>query len=448
MSRKATIAILIALIATINAFGDVRFSIRYHDKNIYYPGDEVQLRLTLSNPSDSGISDMTFHLSDDPVESFGFDVRSLTGEPSPSSETYASRLNNPSAYRILHLAPGQELSITVPLNEWADLSEPGQYRLTGMFYPEGRGKRSRMTLAQSVLDLTVMPDTERRWEDQLSDEIRNALIHRNLDPRGVVEETLINRKESRYNRAALYLDLDSLSLTDVRIGDAEKLERMLLEGSWSSLPGFEHPISSLSFISSRVYPTEATVRIKADYNPFGESFVQDLRFYLHNVSGYWTIRRIEALLDGDVDPAKYGALDLEPPAMVTEMLTAAGRGDWDVVLRYYDISDIVENLPEYAGLWKDMSAAEHRRALDDYRIELIAGRIDGGSLPLSGIGEWKITQVNYTDREGSVTVEAVQSYDTANGEMKQNAVYTFRLYKSSDPDAQWQVIRYNTAILR
>ena len=448
MTRKATLVILITLIATITAYGDVVFSIRYHDKNIYYPGDEVKLRLTLSNPVDSGVQDMTFHLSDDPVESFGFDVRSLSGEPSPSSSSYASRLNDPGAYRILHLGPGQELSITVALNDWADLSEPGQYRLTGFFFPDGRGRHSAATLAESVLDLTVMPETERRWEDQLSDEIRNALIHRNLDPRGVVEETLNNRRESRYNRAALYLDIESLAHTAPNVNSSDRLERMLLEGSWDFIPGFEHPSTAVTFVSSRVYPSEATVRVKAEYAPYGESFTRDLRFYLHNIEGYWTIRRVEALMDGDVDPARYGALDLEPPEVIAELLQAASRGDWDIVLRYYDVGDIVRNLPEYAEQWKDMSAAEHRRAMDDYRMQLISGRIEEGRLPLSGIGTWEITRVSYTDTEGSVSVESTTSYDTANGPLGQRALYTFRLSRSPDMDDQWRVMRYDTAVLR
>ena len=448
MPRKAILATVIALTAAVTAFGDVRFSIRYHDKNIYYPGDEVKLRLTLTNPADSGVPDMTFHLSDDPVESFGFDVRSLTGEPSPSSEVYAARLNEANAYRVLHLAQGQELSITVSLDDWADLSEPGQYRLTGFFFPEGRGRHNSATLAESVLDLTIMPETETRWEDQLSDEIRNALIHRNLDPRGVVEETITNRMESRYNRAALYLDLDSLVLTVPTVDSPERLERMLLEGSWAALPGFQHPVTNVSFVSSRVYPTEATVRVKAEYAPYGETFFRDLRFYLHRTSGYWTIRRVESLMDGDVDPVRYGAPDLDPPAVINELLQAAGRGDWDIVLRYYDVSDIVRNLPEYSGLWKDMSASEHRRAMDDYRMQLISGRIEDGRLPLSGIDEWEITRVNYTDTEGSVTVESTTSYDTAAGPLRQKAVYTFRLQRSVQADDQWMVMRYDTAVMR
>ena len=87
MARRSKLFLLIALIAAVSAYADrtaqtiPSFSIRYHDKNIYYPGDEIELKLTLSNPSDSGESDMTFYLADDARQSFGFDLRSLTGEP-------------------------------------------------------------------------------------------------------------------------------------------------------------------------------------------------------------------------------------------------------------------------------------------------------------------------------------------------------------------------------
>ena len=95
-----------------------------------------------------------------------------------------------------------------------------------------------------------------------------------------------------------------------------------------------------------------------------------------------------------------------------------------------------------------MTASEHRRAMDDYRMQLISGRIEDDRLPLSGIGEWEITRVNYTDSEGSVTVESVATYDTAEGPLKQTAVYTFRLRRSGREDDQWMVMRYDTAVMR
>jgi hypothetical protein len=427
----------------------VQFSIRYHDKNIYYPGDEISLKLNISNPVGSGTADQPFYLAEDPRHSFGFDLRSLTGDPMPLAPGLAAALNDTAVYRVVHLAPGQELSITVPLSQWVDLTTPGQYRLSALFYPALRGKNKGAVQADSVLDLTVMPETERRWEDQLDQDVRSALIRREMDPWGVVRETLENRRDSRYNRATLYLDIDSLARISSRKTDPEMLEESLLEGSWLDIPGFEHPAVGMEMVSSQIYTNEAMVRVKALYQPFGEQFERDLRFYLHNPEGYWTIRRVEAIAPGDADPLNYGQLDLNPPEVVSEMLRAVVRGDWEIVLRYLDITDLVRNLPENADRWNNLSAAEHRRISDDYRARLISGRLGEGRAPLAEIETWKITRVNYTDTQGSVTVENSRTYtSTANGALVQDSLYNFRLEKTAGPGGHWQVVRYDTTIIR
>lgn len=452
MARRSNFFLLIVLIAAVSAYADKsvqtipRFSIRYHDKNIYYPGDEIEIKLTLTNPSDSGESDMTFYIADDARQSFGFDLRSLTGEPTPLADGFAAALNDRGAYRVVHLAPGQELSITVPLNRWADLSIPGQYRLTGFFYPHLRGNGTTASRADSVLDLTVMPDTERRWQDEMDQTVRDALIRRDIDPWLVVSETLANRKEGKYNRAMLYLDTESLASVIPTVTDSSQLERSLREGAWNGIQGFEHPVESYELMASQIYPSEATVLIRAAYRPYGELFSRDLRFYLHKISGYWSIRRVETVEKDGIDPSLYGALDLDPPEVVSELLEAVKRGDWDIALRYYDATGLVRSLPEYIDVWKNMSAGEHRRALDEYRNQLISGRLDSERKPLSDIDKWSINQVSYTEEEGTVVVENIKTHMTASGPMPQRTIYTFRLVREHDD--RWLVVRYDTVIRR
>ena len=448
MKRRLVMTIVIAALAAATVHADMRFSIRYQDKNIHYPGDEIPLKLTLSNTEEPGADDLVFYLADDPRQSFGFDLRSLAGEPAPMADGLASALSRKGAYRVVHLSPGQELSITVALNDWADLSNPGQYRLTGFFYPQLRDQSARASRSDSVLDLSVLPDSDRRWEDELDQEIREALTARDLDPWGTVRETLDGRRESRFNRAILYIDTESMSRILPGMGDSGALERSLREGSWKDVPGFEHPSIDYELKSSRVFPNEATVRVVAAYEPHGERFERDLRFYLHKPDGYWVVRRVEALAPGDADPEYYGALDLDPPEVVNEMLQAVQRGDWEVALRYLDTGDMVRSLPEYADRWNDMSATEHDRAREDYRNRLITGRLDDARKPLMDIETWTITRVSYSETVGTVTVENTKTHQTAAGPLNQDSVYTFRLARETGDSDRWQVMRYDTAIVR
>ena len=61
---------------------------------------------------------------------------------------------------------------------------------------------------------------------------------------------------------------------------------------------------------------------------------------------------VETVNEEGVDPSRYGALDLNPPEVVSELLEAVKRGDWDIALRYYDTTAIVRSLPEYIDVWK------------------------------------------------------------------------------------------------
>ena len=444
MARRYCFLFLFAPVAILRVHADLNFTIRYHDKKIYYPGDRVELHLTLSNPGKPGATDESFYLADDPRQSFGFDLRSLTGDPTPLAEGYVGALNEKGAYRIVHLAPGQELSLTVALNDWVDLTTAEQYRLTGFFYPRLRGRQMYATQAESVLDLTVMPDMGRRWQDQMSVEVRNALINRDMDPWNVVRETFESRSDSKFNRAMLYLDTESLAGISPSITDADELGRSLIKGDWRDLPGFEYPAVDWELLSSEVYPFEATVRLIAAYEPQGERFERDLRFYLHKKDGYWSIRRIESVERADADPQHYGTLNLDPPEVVAELIRSVTRGDWDIALRYYDINDSVRNLPEYSERWKDMSSTEHGLALSEYRERLISGRLEEAKKPLADLEEWRINGVNYSGATGSVVVENTKTHTTAEGPLGQKTIYTFRLEKTGGTDDRWIVIRYDT----
>ena len=365
----------------------------------------------------------------------------------PSAEGYVAALNDPGAYRIVHLAPGQELSMIVTLNDWVDISQAEQYRLVSFFYPRLRGAEMEVSQADTVLDLTVLPKTDNQWMDQLDETVRSALISRDLDPLSVVRETFENRSESKFNRAILYLDIESLARSLPAISEPAALEMALIKGSWKDLPGLDQPAVNLEMLSSQVFKEEAIISLIAAYETYGERFERSLRIYLHKKSGYWSIRRIETLGAGEADDTlrHYGSPSMSPPEVVFALIQAAARGDWDIVFRYYDINDLVRNLPEYANRWKDMSSTEHNRALADHREKLISGEVDSSHRPLSDLEDWEIISVNYTDMSGSVVVRNAKVYSTNAGLMKQRTLYTFRLSRVGGAEGQWMVVRYDTA---
>ena len=442
--KRTSFLILIAIAVVSYAFGDIRFSIRYSDKSIYSPGDVVSLKLTISNTEKTGTDDETFYLADDPRQSFGFNLRSAIGIPVDEAEGYTAALMTPRAYRVVHLAPGQELSLVVALNDWVDITEPDQYVLTGFFYTKLRGGENTRTIqAESVLDLSILPKTDSRASDILSTEIRDVLTSRGLSPWEVVNETFANRAASRYNRAIVYLNMDSLVKYLPTVPDASSLEKLLLNGSWRELPGMEFPAEEVHLVSSLLENEEATVRARAAFNPYGEMFSQDIIVYLDRNPGYWAIRRME-YYNEESNLLQSGSKVLTPPEVVTALILALKRGDWDRVLKYFDIENLTKNQPEYRDQWKDMSATEHNLAVSEYRRHLITGNLDSSQLPLQDIEDWAIIAVNYTAASGNVVVTNSKVYPTLNGPLEQETLYTFYLERPVRT-GQWTVIRYDVA---
>ncbi len=447
MLKRLITFFLIVITGVFYASADVSFSIRYYDKNIYYPGDPIELKLTLTNTAVINAQDESFYLASDLRHSFGFNLRTLTGEVMDPAEGFAMAVNNPGAYRVLNLSPGQELSMVVTLNDWVDIPQAEQYRLEGFFYPGLRGLNMKTLQAETVLDLNILPETDNTWKDQIDDSVRRALISRDLDPVSTVLETIENHSMSRFNRAIIYLDIESLTRNLPAISSPDILEKSLIRGSWRLLPGLDLPLNSFEVQSSQVYRDEAIVFLTAEYNTYGEVFERDLRFYLHKKDGYWSIRRIETLPMGISSDTtqNFRIHALHPAEVISTLIDAVTRGDWDVVFRYYRIEDLVMNLPEYSYKWKNMSSTEHQLALTDYRQRIIDGELDSGLLPLTDLEDWKIISVNYTDVSGSVVVMNTKVYPTNAGPLKQKNQYTFRLSRPDGSKGSWIVVRYDSA---
>ncbi len=273
-------------------------------------------------------------------------------------------------------------------------------------------------------------------------------MERGLDPFSVVKETLESRRDQRNNRVLLYLDAESLAGILPGFKDEQEFEASILQGAWSRIPGFVHPFADYQLVSSQMTGDEAMVQLIIQYEPHGERFERDIRFYLHKKDKYWTIRRIQSLDENDVDPVFYGNSDLAPQNLVEELLRAVKRGDWDIALRYLDPLEIVKGLPEYRDRWLDMSASEHERAVEQYRSRLISGRMSSESLPLRDIDKWAIRDVSYGLREGSVNVVNTKTFTSASGPLTQESLYSFRLEKVGSDKGRWQVVDYSVAIVR
>ena len=214
--RKSIIAVQAAflILAAAAAAADVKLSIRFFDKRIYFPGNEIPIIVTISNESDDTYR---FKLADDRVYSLAFDARTPTNRLLDLSDDYklAMSRSSPAFYRELAIKSGEEYSFREDLARFVKIDQPGIYSVQASFFPELSTSTSAAPIASNILSLSVRPNP---GIPPASETIRavtgEVLKAEALPPDEVVRRTIVARQKSRWNEFFLYLDLEALLTRD------------------------------------------------------------------------------------------------------------------------------------------------------------------------------------------------------------------------------------------
>jgi hypothetical protein len=210
------IALLAAflLIATAGLAADVKLSIRFFDKRIYFPGSEIPIVVTISNDSEDTYR---FKLADDRVYSLAFEARTPTNRLLDLSDLYkvAMSRSGPVFYRELAIKPGEEYSFREDLARFVRVDEPGSYSVKASFFPELATSSLAAPVPSNILSLSVRPSP---GIPPASEAIRaatgEALKAQAIPPDEVVRRTIVARQKGLWNEFFLYLDLESLLSRD------------------------------------------------------------------------------------------------------------------------------------------------------------------------------------------------------------------------------------------
>jgi hypothetical protein len=215
--RKTLIAVHAALFLFIIAAttaADVKLSIRFFDKRIYFPGSEIPVVVTISNESEHTYR---FKLADDRVYSLSFEARTPTNRLLELSDGYkvAMSRSGPVFYRELAIKPGEQYSFREDLSRFVRVDEPGNYSVQASFFPELSTSAAASPIPSNVLGLSVRPSP---GIPPASEAIRaatgEALKAQAIPPDEVVRRTIVARQKSQWNEFFLYLDLESLLARD------------------------------------------------------------------------------------------------------------------------------------------------------------------------------------------------------------------------------------------
>jgi hypothetical protein len=216
ITRRHIVAFQMALLLTATALAaaDVKLSIRFFDKRIYFPGSEIPIVVTISNDSEDTYR---FKLADDRVYSLAFEARTPTNRLLDLSDAYkvAMSRSGPVFYRELAIKPGEEYSFREDLGRFVRVDEPGNYSIKASFFPELATSSLAAPVPSNILSLSVRPSP---GIPPASEAIRavtgEALKAQAIPPDEVVRRTIIARQKGQWNEFFLYLDLEALLSRD------------------------------------------------------------------------------------------------------------------------------------------------------------------------------------------------------------------------------------------
>lgn len=203
---------------------DIQMSIQFFQQQLYYEGDPVKVKITLSNESSETYR---FRLADSRMFNLEFDVKDMANQPAKPGSDYIKILsdNRPIYVRDVSIQPGEEFSFVETLNDYRVL-KAGVYLVQGLFHPELLGNTTIASLNSNRLSLSIRPK-ERKVDmlgETLQAEVQEVLQLEQIPPDQVVAFMLSARQQNRKEAFFLYLDLPSLYQKEAARG--EKYRRM------------------------------------------------------------------------------------------------------------------------------------------------------------------------------------------------------------------------------
>ena len=209
------------------ASGDVRCSIRYFNKKIYYSGDTVELRVELFNNSPENFS---FQAADPKHFNTKITMKDLTGKELKDKYKFTRETSSVQHvyYRNMTIQPGEVFAFNIYLNDIVEITEPGLYFLQLEFFPGITG--SNDSIKSNIIDFSLRPSLGLSEVQKIIDyETGEILRKEKKSPDEVVEYTINALQKSESDKYFLYLDLESIMLKSqdrreryIRLSDIER----------------------------------------------------------------------------------------------------------------------------------------------------------------------------------------------------------------------------------
>ncbi len=288
--------------------GNISYSIRFFDKQIYYQDSPIRLKAEIQNNS---ARDFHFQVSDRRVFNFDFGVYTLKNRRLKYAEDYTRKraLNQPVFFREATLGPGEEYSFIISLRDYVSLEETGMYYVESSFFPRvtpGIGQAGSQ-LTSNRLTLSIRPGSAEESADtglMVREDTEETLKQTALPPDQVVSYTLNALQEENMDQFMLYLDLESLYLQSPGqkrryLGQSEENRRQILERYREDLQEgrteyslMERP-SRFTILRTNYTPREGSVIVREEFQYQDITEIREYTYYLEHRESIWKITQYE-----------------------------------------------------------------------------------------------------------------------------------------------------------
>ena len=198
----------------VQDFSKATVSIKYFNKNIYYPGpaeeSPIFVHISIKN---NGSETLRFKLADDRMFSIDFNAYTVKNSRLEQNVSLVEkRTTNQTVYfREIALEQGEEYSFVENVKDYLNIQDSSIYYLELLFYPE-LYKSKYLSLKSNRLTLEIMPSPKATASNFVAVKEKSVdLLHpADIAPDKVVEQTIIARQKSLWDQFFLYMDLESL----------------------------------------------------------------------------------------------------------------------------------------------------------------------------------------------------------------------------------------------
>ncbi|MFP4374691.1 MAG: hypothetical protein ACLFPO_10190 [Spirochaetaceae bacterium] len=276
-------------------------SIRYYDKSIYFPGDDIIVKMMIKNESPETYR---FRLAENRMFNINFDVRTLANTQLDASEEFSrERASNQQVfYREVTLAPGEEYAFTENVADYVDIPGAGMYVVRARFFPDLVTSDEADSIDSDRLMLSVRPPATGTDAVEAAVDAETGEVLRRVDmpPDEIVDYMLTARQRGQWNRFLLYLDVESILRANparerryLRLSEEdrrrevqefrEQLQQQTVEDTINVVP------DDYEIVRTTYTPTEAQVvaLLRFRYDTFTE--IKEYTYFLQRENSYWEI---------------------------------------------------------------------------------------------------------------------------------------------------------------